>query len=63
MKIGFLTTALIGCLLIIGFAIAMVPPHHTASKGYPCSNNLIPGIVYASPQMICFTPTTTRLSR
>jgi hypothetical protein len=55
MKIGFLIAALIGCLLIVGFAFAMVPPHHTAAKAYPCPNDPTPGI-NASPQMICFTP-------
>jgi hypothetical protein len=29
----FLDYRLIGCLLIIGFAIAIVPPRHPASKG------------------------------
>ena len=60
MKIGFLIAALIGCLLIISFAIAIVPRHHTAAKGYPCPDDPNAGI-YASPQMICFTPSSRAL--
>ncbi len=55
MKIGFVIAALIGCLVIVGFAIAVLAPPHGGTNGFPCPNDPTPG-TYASPQMICFTP-------